>query len=107
MLTSVLSNLLANAVKFSYRDSQVRIETKERENEVIVAVKDTGVGIAAGDIEKLFRLETTVSNPGTEDERGTGLGLLIVKELVEKHGGKIWVESKPGKGSTFRFSLPN
>jgi two-component system sensor histidine kinase/response regulator len=73
---------------------------------VIISVKDTGIGISKENIEKLFRIDTKYSLPGTDKEQGTGLGLKLSKEFVEKQGGKIWVESVENKGSEFKFSVP-
>ena len=67
---------------------------------------DTGIGIKAEDLEKLFKIEETISTRGTDNEKGTGLGLILCKDFIEKHNGKIWVESEVGKGSTFSFTIP-
>jgi len=71
-----------------------------------VSVSDNGVGISKADIEKLFKIDQSYSTSGTKNEKGTGLGLILCKEFVKKHGGKIWVESEVGKGSDFKFTLP-
>jgi signal transduction histidine kinase len=73
---------------------------------IIFTVKDNGVGIPKKDIDKLFKIDVKYTNPGTSNEKGTGLGLLLCKEFIEKHGGSIWVESTEGKGSEFKFSIP-
>ena len=70
------------------------------------SIKDTGVGIKPDDIKKLFKVDTKFTSEGTEGEKGTGLGLSLVKEIIDKHGGKVWVESELGKGSEFKFTLP-
>jgi signal transduction histidine kinase len=75
-------------------------------NECLVTVSDNGVGIKQETIEKLFRIDQNSSTMGTQNEKGTGLGLLLCKEFIEKHSGKIWVESDPGKGSKFHFTIP-
>lgn len=85
----------------------VKVITEMKDDVVEIKVTDTGVGISQNDINKLFRIETDYTTIGTAKERGTGLGLFLCKELVEKCGGKIWVESTPGIGSTFIFTLPN
>ena len=72
----------------------------------MIEVSDHGVGIKEDQILKLFRIETSFSTYGTQNEEGTGLGLILCKEFVSKHGGEIWVESEPGKGSKFTFTLP-
>lgn len=107
MINTVLRNLLSNAVKFTDRNGEVIVSAKKAENETIeVSVRDTGVGIPEKDVKRLFKLEEKVCSIGTGGEPSTGLGLLLCKEFVEKHGGKIWVESELGKGSTFYFTLP-
>jgi signal transduction histidine kinase len=73
---------------------------------VEITVADTGVGIPEENIRKLFRIDTSITTIGTAQEKGTGLGLLLCKEFIEKHGGKIWVESTMNKGSEFKFTLP-
>ena len=72
----------------------------------MVSISDTGVGISKTNCEKLFRIDQTYSTSGTNKEKGTGLGLILCLEFVEKHGGKIWAESEEGKGSTFHFTIP-
>lgn len=106
MIYTVIRNLLTNAIKFTRREGRVVLRTKKMDNgQVEVSISDTGVGISAKEIKNLFKLEEKVSSKGTEGESGTGLGLLLCKEFVEKNGGKIWVESQEEKGSTFSFSL--
>jgi PAS domain S-box-containing protein len=106
MISSVLSNLLWNAVKFTNRNGNVTINSKEIENEMVeISIRDTGVGIGKDMVEKLFTLGEKTNRKGTEGEPSTGLGLLLCKEFVEKNGGKIWVESEEGLGSTFYFTL--
>jgi signal transduction histidine kinase len=73
---------------------------------LVVAVSDTGIGIPKNTIGRLFQLDQNITTPGTQNEQGTGLGLILCKEFIEKHGGKIRVESEPGKGSTFYFNIP-
>ena len=106
MVNTIIRNLLSNAVKFTYRKGKILVSATIISNEVVVAVKDTGVGIPKENIEKLFRIDTKLSSPGTENEQGTGLGLKLSKEFVEKLGGKIWVESIENTGSEFKFSIP-
>jgi len=107
MLDTILRNLVSNALKFTPTGGEVIVSSKKENSLVIISVKDTGVGIKESDFDKLFRTDIKFSNPGTEHEVGTGLGLLLCKEFVEKHGGKIWIESEVDKGSTFYFSLQN
>ncbi len=106
MIKTVLRNLISNAVKFSNQGSVVNILLEEKKNEKIVRVVDNGVGISSNQLAKIFRIDAVASAPGTSGERGTGLGLVLCKEFVEKNGGRIWVESELGKGSIFSFSLP-
>ncbi len=107
MVKTILRNLLSNAIKFTNDGGTVKVITEMKDDVVEIKVTDTGVGISQNDINKLFRIETDYTTIGTAKERGTGLGLFLCKELVEKGGGKIWVESTPGIGSTFIFTLPN
>ena len=106
MINTLLRNLLNNAVKFTHRNGKVVVRAVTDPRNVIISVKDTGIGISEDKIEKLFRIDTKHSMPGTENEQGTGLGLKLCKEFVDKMGGKIWVESIENRGSTFKFSIP-
>ena len=101
----VIFNLLSNAVKFTPEGGSVDVWTTRVNGEVRVSVCDTGPGIAPGDQERIFE-EFQQTEAGLEQREGTGLGLALSKRLVELHGGRIWVESEPGSGSTFTFSLP-
>lgn len=106
MLELILRNLISNAIKFSPIGSNVIIDTKSNNNEIVVSISDSGIGISEEDQQKLFKIGVHHTSVGTNNEPGTGLGLILCKELVEKHNGKIWVESELGKGSKFMFSLP-
>lgn len=106
MISTILRNLISNALKFTYPDGKITISAKQQKQEVIISVSDNGIGISKDSIEKIFRFEENNSTLGTHRERGTGLGLILCKEFVIKHGGKIWVESECGKGSTFYFTIP-
>jgi len=106
MISTVLRNLISNAIKFTHPTGSIAISTIDNQNELIVSVCDNGVGIPKDRLSKLFQLNQSYSTPGTKNEKGTGLGLIICKELVEKNNGKFWVVSKIGSGSTFFFSLP-
>jgi len=100
----VLVNLLSNAVKFTPDGGRVGVRAGRKNGEVTIAVSDTGTGIAPDDLGLIFReFGQTASARGHE---GTGLGLALAKRLVELHGGRIWVESEPGQGATFIFTLP-
>ena len=106
MLNTVLRNLISNAIKFTHRGGSVNVKAVISGNEVTISVKDTGIGISVDNIDKLFRIDSKCTRPGTDKEQGTGLGLKLSKEFVEKLGGKIWVESIENKGSEFIFSIP-
>lgn len=106
MISTVLRNLFSNAVKFSHPGGTVTITVIEQENDLTISVNDIGVGIEKTRINKLFLLNESVSTIGTRNEKGTGLGLILCKEFVDKNEGKIWIESEVGKGSTFHFTLP-
>jgi two-component system, sensor histidine kinase and response regulator len=107
LLHTILRNLICNAIKFTRTGGEITISSKAWKNQVIISVSDTGVGISESKIQDLFRIDKNFSTEGTNKEKGTGLGLILCRELVEKHGGRIWAESKEGEGSTFSFSLPN
>jgi len=106
MLQTVFRNLISNAIKFTPDGGSITIHSREIDNFIETRVSDTGVGIGEKDIEKLFRIDTHFSRSGTNDEQGTGLGLILCKEFLLKNGGNIWVESEVGKGSSFIFTLP-
>jgi len=107
MVATLIRNLISNAVKFTPRDGEIRIFLTEEKDKTVVHVADSGVGIPEDKISGLFKINTSYKQPGTENEKGTGLGLILCKEFAEKNGGKIWVASTHGKGSTFSFSLKN
>jgi signal transduction histidine kinase len=104
-LTQVLMNLVSNAIKFTEGGS-VSIRASVADGSFLVAVTDTGVGIAPEDRERIFEEFQQVDSSSTRKKGGTGLGLAIARRIVELHGGRIWVESTPGQGSTFAFTLP-
>ncbi|MFH0733490.1 MAG: PAS domain S-box protein [bacterium] len=106
MLQLVLRNLLTNAIKFSFENSEILIYCAETENDMLLYVQDFGVGIKDENIDKLFKIDVQFSQLGTKKEKGTGLGLVLCKELINKHNGKIWVESKFGMGSRFVLAFP-
>ncbi|HID98921.1 MAG TPA: hybrid sensor histidine kinase/response regulator [Thiotrichaceae bacterium] len=107
MLNTIIRNLLSNAIKFTPEKGKIEVVCCEKEAHIEIAISDTGVGINSQDINKLFRTDITYSTIGTRQETGTGLGLILCQEFVEKHGGKIWVESELGKGSRFYIRLSN
>jgi signal transduction histidine kinase len=106
MLRTIMRNLLSNAIKFTKSNEKVVIEVKKlKKGEVLFAIKDNGIGMPLEMISRLFNVAENVSRPGTDDEPSSGLGLILCKEFVEQHNGKIWVESTEGKGSTFFFTI--
>ncbi len=105
MMNLVLKNLISNAIKFSLRGGAVEIEAKENDHKITVSISDHGIGMPEENIKKLFELETFTTR-GTANEKGTGLGLFISKNFIETNGGKIWINSKEGLGSTFSFTVP-
>ncbi len=106
MVTTVLRNLVSNAIKFTPEGGKISVAAKEKEEVVEVSVRDTGVGISLENQDKLFKEDSKFTTLGTGQEKGTGLGLILCKEFVERHGGEIWVESREGEGTTFNFTLP-
>ena len=105
-IKQILLNLLSNAVKFTPEGGRIGIDARQTDGSVEISVSDTGVGIAAEDQPKVFEEFRQVGSDYAHKVEGTGLGLTLAKKFVELHGGKIWVESEPGKGSTFTFTLP-
>lgn len=105
-IDTVIRNLLSNAIKFTDKDGIVKISASNRNNIVSVKIEDTGIGMSRGDIQKLFKLDSQFSTPGTQREKGTGLGLILVKDFIELNNGEIKVESKEGIGTAITFTLP-
>lgn len=101
MLVTALRNLISNAIKFTPRKGRIDVIAEKSHNSLIITVKDTGIGMTKEQIEKVFSIESSFTTCGTENEEGTGLGLILVKELVNKNKGQITVESKVGVGTTF------
>jgi ligand-binding sensor domain-containing protein/signal transduction histidine kinase len=106
MINTILRNLISNAIKFTHKNGKVELKAIINNKQVEISVSDNGIGMKNETMAKLFRLDGNLSTRGTENEKGTGLGLFLCKEFVEKHGGRIWVESEYGKRSTFKFTLP-
>ena len=106
MLKTVLRNLLTNAIKYSNSEGNIYLSSEIHNKEVEITIKDEGVGIDKDDLDKLFKIDIKHSTPGTANEHGTGLGLILCYEFVKKHNGKIWVESQKNKGTTFKVSIP-
>lgn len=105
MLNSIIQNLTTNAIKFSKENSEIVISSNEKDNFIEVSIQDNGIGISKENLSKLFNPNTFYSTKGTAGEKGTGLGLTLCKEFIERNGGKIWIESELGKGSKFIFTL--
>jgi len=105
-MNQVISNLINNAIKFTGKNGQIKIEAKILEDKVRVGIIDTGIGIAKQDLPGIFKKFVQVSKTADSEKKGLGLGLSIAKDLVERHGGEIWVESKLGEGSSFYFTVP-
>jgi len=105
-IQTVLRNLLSNAIKFTENHGSITVAATEKYGKVEISVSDTGIGISKDKQKKIFRVDTVSSSPGTDGEKGTGFGLLLCKDLVERNGGKIWFESEKDKGSVFHFTLP-
>jgi len=114
MLVAIVRNLLSNAIKFTPMGGEIIIRCTEYQNKnnqnknkyVQISISDTGIGLSEDDINKLFRIDTSFRMIGTSTDKGTGLGLILCKDFIEKHGGKIWVDSILGQGSTFSFTIP-
>ncbi len=106
-VNTVVRNLLSNAIKFTPEGGVIALALQQTNNEALVSISDTGVGMSSEVMDKLFRIDAKHSTQGTANEKGTGLGLILCKEFIEKNGGRIWVKSETGKGSVFSFTLPN
>jgi signal transduction histidine kinase len=107
MVDTVMRNLLSNGLKFTSAGGSIHVSSTDRDEHFIaVVIADTGIGIPEDVLPRLLRIDTQYTHAGTAGEQGTGLGLILCKELVEKNGGSLWVESELGKGTTFTFTLP-
>jgi len=106
-LQSVIRNILTNAIKFTPREGSVKIKAKDEGKTTLISITDTGIGMDEKMLKNLFKIDVKNNRNGTEDEPSTGLGLILCKEFIEKHNGKIWVESEVNKGSTFYLSFPH
>ena len=104
-INTVVRNLISNAIKFTPEGGKITLKASRQNGEAVTSIADTGVGMGQNVIDKLFRIDSKHSTKGTANEKGTGLGLILCKEFVEKNGGRIWVTSKEGEGSVFYFSL--
>ena len=108
LILQVFNNLISNAIKFTNTNGTISITVKPspRLRFLEFSIKDSGVGIKSDDVKKLFSIDSKFTRDGTSGEKGSGMGLTIVGDIIQKHGGSIWAESEPGKGSTFKFTLP-
>jgi signal transduction histidine kinase len=106
MIKAIMRNLLSNAIKFTKNSGAINISAERTASDIVISVSDNGIGIKPEDLPKLFNDSRAFTKTGTGKETGTGLGLILIKEFVTKHGGQVRVESDYGKGSTFKFTLP-
>jgi signal transduction histidine kinase len=106
MMNTVIRNLVNNAIKFSHEGGKVEVAITSGENMLEVRVSDEGIGISEENAAKLFRIDQKYKTEGTAGETGTGLGLLLCRDFVEKNGGRIWCETREGSGSSFFFTVP-
>jgi signal transduction histidine kinase len=106
MLKTILRNLVSNAIKFTNYDGQIDISAQQTEGHVTISVLDNGTENTPEYLKKMFSSADIQTTLGSAEEKGTTLGLLLCKEFVEKHGGKIWVDSRNGKGREFKFTIP-
>jgi len=106
MLNTILRNLISNAIKFTQRGGKIILSAEEQDSNYLFLVEDSGIGMSSNTVGKLFKIDQKVSRLGTEGEHSTGLGLILCKEFINKHGGKIWVESEIAVGSKFYFTIP-
>ncbi len=106
MLFTIIRNLISNSVKFTNRNGKINFTVEKIDNSIKFSISDNGIGIEKDDMEKLFTIDKNHLHMGTNNEKGTGLGLLLCKEMIERHGGNIYVNSEIGKGTTFYFTLP-
>jgi len=106
MINTIIQNIIINAIKFSYYDSTVTIGIVAKDKSCIVTIKDEGVGVDYKNKDKLFKIDSSISTPGTNNELGTGLGLILCKEFIELNKGSIQLDSEPGKGTSVMIAIP-
>ncbi len=106
MLSTIFRNLLTNAIKFTHKGGEINIFIKQKTKKIEISIQDNGIGISAEIQKQLFKIDSHISTQGTENEKGTGFGLMLCKDFIEKNGGEIFVKSEVGKGSIFTFSMP-
>jgi signal transduction histidine kinase len=107
MLSTIIRNLLSNAIKFTNSGGKITLLVKVLEDSIEFSVTDTGIGIEKENLDNLFRIGNKESRRGTANETGTGIGLFLCKEMIDRHGGNLKVESQISKGTTFSFTIPN
>ena len=105
-VSTIIRNLLTNAIKFTSHGGQVIVSAVSNNDFAEISFTDTGIGITPEHLEAIFRIDSKISKTGTDKEKGSGLGLILCKDFVEKHGGNIWVTSQLGIGSRFTFTIP-
>ena len=106
MINSVLSNLLSNSIKFTNKGGNIIISTEIKKKFAQISITDNGIGMDNKTLKALFKIDSNVSRNGTENEKGTGLGLILCKEFIERNGGTIKIKSKINEGSKFTFTIP-
>ena len=106
MVMIIFRNLISNAIKFTKPGGNINVSVTPGTKQVEISISDNGVGMDEEKIKTLFKVDSNATTLGTANEKGSGLGLILCKEFVEKHNGKIWVESEVGRGSVFKFTLP-
>jgi signal transduction histidine kinase len=106
MIETVLRNLINNSIKFTPENGTIEVNAKLDQEKVVISVIDNGIGISKEDVLNLFRIDSSVKRKGTNNEDGSGLGLILCKEFVDKNNGTIFAESTPGEGSSFIFIVP-
>lgn len=106
MIFSVVNNLISNSIKFTAKNGYIRVSAKTKDNHIVISVKDNGVGMDSESLKDIFLLEKSFTTPGTENEKGSGLGIVLCKDFINKNNGEIWVESVENLGTEFFFSLP-
>jgi two-component system, sensor histidine kinase and response regulator len=107
LLDTIFRNLISNAIKFSNSGGKINVSAQQKHGFVQIDITDFGLGIDTMNMEKMFDKNEFLSTPGTKNEKGSGLGIILCREFIEKHGGKIWAESMVGSGTTISFTLPN
>jgi signal transduction histidine kinase len=107
MVKTILRNLIGNAIKYTNNGGEITISATEGKRFIEIVVKDNGIGISPEAQRRLYKIHSFHSTTGTNNEKGTGLGLILCREFIEMHGGNIRIESEPGKGSKFKFTLPH